>query len=339
VKFKLAAVAVAVAAALALTACGGGSGGGGGAGFVLPPPPPPAPPPPPPAPPPPAPAPIPSTRTFLYEALPVAGDSSAFAAHLNAQGARGFRFLSGFAFTTSPTTTEIVEGYVRDADATYSYETKPLTADNAAFLAQVNEAGARGFQWAGSYSVNGDIFYIYRKNNATPGTFSYRTVAMATSKADFLAQANSQGADGFYNVSPAFVAGGTSVAIYEKNSATGATYGYEVADFAGSDDAYLAQLNERGGRGFRYRTEYVFPDGGGVIYAKDLSQPATFSFYGLAPEGNSTAFIQQANTEGAKGAGLIGGMGLPSGSIQTLYFTPVNCSSGPLCMPVSLFGL
>lgn len=343
-KFKLAAVAVAVAATLALTACGGGGGGGGGGGFVLPPlpSPPPPPPPPPPAPPPPAPAPapIPSTRTFMYEALPVAADAAAFAANLNAQGARGFRFLSGFAFTTSPTTVETVEGYVRDMDATYSYETKPVSADSAAFLSQANEAGGRGFQWAGAYSVNGTMLYLYRRNNTAPGTFNYRVATSPSTKADFLAQSNSQGAEGFHTVTHSFIIGSSPVAtIYEKNTASSATYTYEIADPAGSDDAFMAQLNERGARGLRLRSEFIFSDGNGVIYAKDSSQSATFSAYSLAPEGNSVAFIQQANTEGAKGAGLIGGLVLPSGAIRTLYFTPVNCNSGSLCGPVSLFGV
>lgn len=347
-KFKRAAAALAVAGTLALVACGGGGGAGGGGGFPLlpgdggtPPPPPPAPAPaapPPPAPP--APAPVPATRTFMYEALPLAGDRGAFAANLNAQGARGFRFLSGFAFTTSPTTAEQVEGYVRDADTTYSYELHPITANNAAFLTQANEVGARGFQWVGSYIINGDQFYIYRKNNGAQGVFSYRVEPLSANKAGFLAQANGRGAEGFYNVAPAFLVGDPSaVSIYERNAAAGATYAYEIGDIAGNDTAYLAQLNERGGRGFRSRTEYLFGDGGGVIYAKDLSQSATFSFYTLEPQPGSTAFIQQANTEGAKGGGLVGGIGLPSGAIKTLYFKPLNCATGSLCVPVSLFGL
>ena len=276
----------------------------------------------------------------MYEALPVSGESNAFAASLNAQGARGFRFLSGFAFTTGPAAVEQVEGYVRDADTTYSYELHPVVASNADFLSQANEAGGRGFQWVGAYGVTGSQFYIYRKTASTAGTFSYRLVAQAKSKADYLAQANGQGAEGYYNVTLSFIAGDpAAVSIYEKNSAGNATYGYEIGDLGSDDAAYLAQLNERGSRGFRFRTAFGFSDGSGVIYAKDLSQSATFSFYGLTPATTSTTFIQQANAEGAKGSGLIGGLGLPGGDIQTLYFTPTNCNTGSLCVPVSLFGV
>jgi hypothetical protein len=104
------------------------------------------------------------------------------------------------------------------------------------------------------------------------------------------------------------------------------------------DTSFATQLNSEGARGYRFKGEFVFSDGTGAVFAKDLSQSATFSFYGLDPATTSVAFIQQANVEGAKGNGLIGGFVLPSGKIQTLYFTPGACK-GLLCTPVSLFGV
>ena len=341
--FKPAAVAAATAVLLALTACGGGGSGGGGNGFVLPPPPPPPPPPPAPAPAPtPAPAPVPNpgATTFLYEGLPVATTASAFFDSLAAQGARGFRFLSGFSFMSSPTTVDQVDGFVKTIDATYSYEKKPKATSNADLLNQLNEAGARGFQWAGELGVGSEVFNLYRKSSADTATYSYRVELQAASKAAYLTQANTQGASGFFNRTAAFGTGDPAgmVAVYEKSSVGNATFAYEMGDPINDHADYLAQFNERGARGFRFRTEFVFSDGGGVIYTKDLSQSATFSFYSLAPTTSTTTLIQQANAEGAKKAALLGHLALSSGEQKAYYFTPTDCNASPVCGPTSLFG-
>ncbi|MDA7415365.1 hypothetical protein PGB34_03220 [Xenophilus arseniciresistens] len=341
---RLSAIAAAAAAALAMTACGGGGGGGGFLPILPPPAPAPAPAPGPAPAPSPAPAPAPEpppapiTRTFLYEALPTAADSAAFLAQLNSQGARGFRFLSGFAFTTSPTTTEVVEGYVKDADTTYSYELLALPADRAAMQAQLDAQGARGFTWGGAYVAGKDFVYIYRKDNGSTASYSYRVLLAESGNGAFLTQANAQGAEGYFNTTTAFVVGTETVSVYEKASTGGATYGYELLDPTGDAAGFYAQLNAQGARGYRFRTEFLFSDAHKVVFAKDLSQASTFAFYGLPPESTSAAFIAQANAEGAKGNGLIGDYVLPGNANSTLYFTPKDCS-GLLCVPVGLFGL
>lgn len=307
----------------------------------------PAPPPgPAPAPQPPAPAPSPApepppspiTRTFLYEGLATPADSAAFLAQLNSQGARGFRFLSGFAFTTGPTTAEVVEGYVKDADSTYTYELLAPPADRTAMQAQLDAQGARGFSWGGAYIAGSDIVYIYRKDNSSAASYSYRVLLAESGNGAFLTQANAQGAQGYFNTTTAFGVGSDMVSVYEKASTGGATYGYELLDPPADDAGFYAQLNAQGARGYRFRTEFLFSDAAKVLYAKDLSQASSFSFYGLASQSSSAAFIAQANAEGAKSSGLIGDYGLPSGGISTLYFTPKDCS-GLLCVPVSLFGV
>ncbi|OEZ31085.1 hypothetical protein [Variovorax boronicumulans] len=343
--FKPAAVAAATAALLALTACGGGGSGGGGGGFVLPPPAPPPAPAPAPAPAPtpapaPAPAPNPGATTFLYEGLSAATTASAFFDSLAAQGARGFRFLSGFSFMASPTTVDQVDGFVKTIDATYSYEKKPQATSNADLLNQLNEAGARGFQWAGEWIVGGETFYFYRKSSAETATYSYRVELAPKSKADYLTQANTQGASGFFNRTAEFGTGDPAgmVTVYEKSSVGNATFAYEMGDPINDHADYLAQFNERGARGFRFRAELIFAGGNGVLYAKDLSQSTTFNFYSLAPATNTTALIQQANAEGAKKAALLGHLALSTGEQKAYYFTPTNCNASPVCGPTSLFG-
>lgn len=340
---------LAVATALAVSACGGGGGGGTMLPILPGPAPAPAPEPPPPAPAPPAPAPAPApapeppppaARTFLYETLPAATSTSAFLAQLNAQGARGLRLLGGLAFTQSPAGIELVEAYVRDtsASATYTYERQAPPADAAALAAQLEAQGARGFAWVGAYSVGGEISYIYQKQDASTTTFSYRVLPAQSAGADYLAQTNAQGAEGFFGFTPSYLIGGAAVAIYGKASGSAATFAYELLESPTADDAFMATLNSAGGRGFRLRTPYFFTEGARLVMVRDVSQSATFSFFGLAPAGNAAAFVAQANAEGAKGNGYLGDYALPSGAISTLYFDETGCVDSVLCRPSSFLG-
>lgn len=273
----------------------------------------------------------------MYEALPPVVNAADFLAQLNAQGARGFRFLSGFAFTTGPSSFEQVMGYVKDADMTYSYELPPSAADTTAFENQLNAQGARGFEWGGPIGVGGENRTIYRKVAGSASSYSYAVLAGAGTSASFLGQANGQGAGGYYYVTQQGI-GGAFVNVYRKDSQGSATYGYEVLANPGGDNDFFAQLNAQGARSYRFKTPYAFgSEGAKVIYEKDLSQAPAFSYYALDDQGSSAAFISQANAEGAKGSGLIGSYALPSGAIKTLYFTSTNCT-GFLCDTRMLFG-
>ena len=331
------------ALAATLAACGGGGGGGGGGGFaglpVVPAPAPAPPAPPPPAPPPPAPAPVPATRTFMYEALGPSADASAFLTRLNAQGARSFRFFGGFAFTISmsPYSAEVVEAYVKDAETSYAFELMPVAGSAADLQDQLNAQGARGFKWGGPYVIGGETRTLYRKDNNSSSTYTYAVLTAPGDSAGYLAQVNAQGGNGYFSVAGAYMVGGTTVLVYQKDSQGSATYGYEALGQPGSDADFLAQLESQGARGFRFKTGYVFSDGIRLLYEKDLSQSATFSYLNLQPAGNSADYIVQANAEGAKGNALVGDYGLPSGQIRTLYIRPANCT-GFLCDTRSLFG-
>lgn len=277
----------------------------------------------------------------MYEALPPAANAADFLAQLNAQGARGFRYFSGFAFPTGPASFEQVAGYVKDADVTYSYELPSTATDTTAFGSQLNAQGARGFMWGGPIIVGGANHTIYRKVAGSASSYSYAVLPGQASGSEtsayFLSQANGQGAGGFYYVTPQVV-GGASVNLYRKDSQGSATYGYEVLANPGTDGDFFAQLNAQGAANFRFKTPYAFgSEGIKVIYEKDLSQAPSFSYYALDDQGSSAAFIAQANAEGAKGNGLIGSYALPSGATKALYFTSANCT-GFLCDTRMLFG-
>lgn len=282
-------------------------------------------------------SPPPAIAAFIYEGITPATSRAQFLSNLNTQGTEGFRYLSDFAFAATPP--DQTSAFVKDLATTYSYEVSDVTVGGAAFVSQANSEGSRGFRWAGELAVNADIFYLYRKDNSSSATYSYTVLAQPSTQGEFLTQANAQGAIGFYDVSPSFSLGDASAsAIYEKNAESNATYGYEIKAVASDDAGFIAQLNSEGLRGYRFRTGFVFSDGNSQIFAKDLSQSSTFSFYGLDPAASSTAYIQQANGEGAKGNGLVGEFALPSTKIETLYFIPGACS-GMLCTSVSSFGI
>lgn len=333
---KLKLVFTAVAAAV-LVACGGGGGGGGGfsslpMGSVAPPDsgstpaPSPAPSP--------APAPAAAARTYMYEALSPAADKDAFLGHLNAEGARSFRFLTSLAFVSGQNVST-VETYVKDGSASYVYELLDTTTNRSAFQAQLDAQGARGFRWAGSYAVGGASVTLYRKEDA--GTYSYVLTTASSSSAGFLQEANAQGANGYLNLAPGFMVGTETVAIYEKGSAGGARYAYEFPSSPGSDADLLAQLNGQGARGFRFRSPYSFSDRSGLLYVQDGSQSSTFSFSALDPADGSAKWMEQVNAQGAQGHGLIGDYMMPSGQAKNLFFAAANCA-GELCNSTSLFG-
>ena len=271
----------------------------------------------------------------MYEGLANSADAAAFLQQLNAQGARGFRFVSGYIAPPD----DSIEAYVKDADTTYTYELQPEATTLADYEQQLNGQGAKGFTWGGSYAIGTTVFALYRKDNSSSATYTYKALPAATTSAAFLAQVNEQGAGGFYSLSPAYQVGDTSVSFYRKNTQSAATYGYEVLDSPGSADDFYAQLNAQGAKGLRFRTEFAFNgEAPKTIYEKDLSQAATFAFFGGPVPKSSADFIAFANTEGAKGNGLVGPYQLPGGVGATLYYTPGSCS-GFLCDVRNLFGL
>jgi hypothetical protein len=273
----------------------------------------------------------------MYEALPPAADAAAFLDRLNAQGARAFRFFSGLAFPTGPASAEVVDAYVKDAEATYSFELLPDASSASALQDQLNAQGARGFKWGGPYVVGGQSRTLYRKDNSSASNYTYAVLTAPADSAGYLSQTNAQGASGYYSVGGAYLVGGTTVLVYQKDTQGSATYRYEALDQPGSDADFLAQFEAQGARGFRFKTGYVFSDGTRLLYEKDIAQSATFSYQNLQPAGNSADYIVQANAEGAKGNALVGDYMLPSGQIRTFYIRPANCT-GFLCDTRSLFG-
>jgi hypothetical protein len=197
--------------------------------------------------------------------------------------------------------------YVKNGDATYVYELKTPPADAGAFLSQANEAGSRGLRWVGAMSVGGTAptVMMYRKDSDVDATYTYHTEASATDKDAFLSQINAQGAAGYFNTAPGYVLGGVNTAVFEKSSAGGATYAYELGATATDTNGALAQFEEKGARGFRYRFPYLLGGGfNGSVFVKDLSQSSTFNYQALSDEATLDADIAQSNAWARTGTAL-----------------------------------
>jgi hypothetical protein len=144
------------------------------------------------------------SRTYEYELLPSAPvvDGAALMAELNAQGARGYRWLGPLIVGTS-----FVNAYVSDvSDTTYSYEGRPGSGllgidDIDAFVATANEMGAAGAQYVTSMNVDGGTAtLLVFETNSAPMVRSYSAVAapLDTPLDSLVADINAQAAAGSF---------------------------------------------------------------------------------------------------------------------------------------------
>lgn len=266
-----------------------------------------------------------STFTSRFEALTSAGDAPSFLTQLNAEGAKGFRYVGDEFFSGDGTTLHSI--YVNDGSAaTYTYELPATQTTQSAYLAQLNSEGARGFRY------DSDLTYgtLYR-NDSSSATYSYQFQSNNASPADFLVQANAQGQAGYWFVGPTSI-GGAFLNLYAKNGASSATYAYEAPAAPASASDFVTQANAEGARGFRAKGTQVFGSSSATVYVKDQTQSPTFTYQTATPQTTSAAFITQSNTLGAQGNAYFSDMafGGSAASIVSVYFVPKNCT-GFLC--------
>ncbi|MEK6349144.1 MAG: hypothetical protein V4764_16795 [Burkholderia sp.] len=266
-----------------------------------------------------------STLTPRFEALTPAADAASFLTQLNAEGAKGFRYVGDEFFSGDGTTLHSI--YVNDGSAgTYTYELPATQTTQSAYLAQMNSEGARGFRY------DSDLTYgtLYRHDGSS-ATYSYQFQSNNASPADFLAQANTQGQSGYWFVGPYFI-GGAFLNLYAKNGASSATYAYEAPAAPATASDFVTQANAEGARGFRAKGTQVFGGSSATVYVKDQTQSPTFTYQTVAPQTTSAAFVTQSNTLGAQGNGYFSDMafGTSPSSIVSVYFVPKNCT-GFLC--------
>jgi hypothetical protein len=193
---------------------------------------------------------------FSYRSLDTPTTPAAFETQLNTQGAERFRFggvLSSGSY------------FYRDdnSDRTFSYRVLPLPAASSDFLTQANAEGAAGYFFVLPYFISSASYAIYAKESGA-ATYSYAvqpSTDFNSTPADFVNQANTQGANGFkFRTSYQFSDGSRNV--YVKDTAQSATYTWKTNDNAASVAALVAQANTEGAGGFVYLGARVFfPNG------------------------------------------------------------------------------
>lgn len=269
-------------------------------------------------------------RTPLYEALPYVTERSALLAQMNAQGARGFQYISGLLVGA-----EFVNLYVKDQNTTFSYTAQDSASTTSDLLVQLNGFGARGYRFDGPLTSGN---YYVRDNTASLLTYSYELPTAPTTTSAFLTQANDRGASGFYFVFT-YLIGSNAVAIYGKDTNAG-RYLYELhpsTDVNASADDFVTQANVQGQRGFKFATGFFFNDGSRNIYVKDSAQSASFSYKASASVSPGAALVTQANAEGPLNFIYAGGMiFFPDGyggaqQPRNIYVNPANCAGWVMC--------
>jgi len=300
------------------------------------------------------------SRTFTYEGLAPAAntlnspgtDPTSFLALLNQEGAKGYHYLYDTRLTicTSEACPAIwsppdLSLFVNDGLASsYAYELLPNPGNTADFIAQANAEGAKGYQymaWTDVFAGGIPTAYaLYRKDGSSTATYTYvAEVAGPMASVDaFVAQANARGQSGYYFYGHTRNADFAQANLYVKNNASKAIYTY-THDAEASVKPYIEymtairdQLSSEGAKGYfpiyRLRPAIDIPadDPLTILYMKDQTQAATFTFHFQVPGGPSDV-INLVNSYGAQGYSPWN-IGIAR---YTLFFRATNCSGGWLC--------
>jgi hypothetical protein len=278
---------------------------------------------------------------------------------INAVSATGYRYLSSI----QESGLEPFQGfYVNDSrNHTYTlelvlqtglYATDDLAA--AAFSDQLNQEGAKGYRYSGSKLAAADAdgylrdYNIYIKDTNSTATYSYILDTPPGDSSAFLTQANKYGASGYWFKGIWDEILTPSMAMYEKDSTSNASYTYQILDTPTNDThqvAWIAQANSQGAQGYRALRIKVVPwstSSNIWVYVKDANQSATFAYQSVIdPETKDSSggytlpktnagVVTQANSFGTQGYWFLGDF-----PVDSIFIEPINCNNFQLCGPTA----
>jgi hypothetical protein len=210
-----------------------------------------------------------SNTTYTYEILDTLSTKDPFVAQMNAQGARGYAFYG-------PTTAGTI--YVKESgSATYAYEalSATTTATNAGFLAQISPQGDRGFAYIGAYIFGANLantVNFYGKVNGSAAKYGYRLEPLLDNANTFIAQANTQGQQG-YKLQGGLVFTGEPTgsaaqfrALYVKDTTQSASFEWKAISIASTPSSFVTQATNEASSGYLYWSGYVFTDGAANVF-------------------------------------------------------------------------
>ncbi|MDO4232580.1 MAG: hypothetical protein Q4D19_10655 [Lautropia sp.] len=244
-----------------------------------------------------------SNWRYAYTVASGIQDLNSFSKHLNAVGSAGYRFISPFYFTGNNVISVSMVS-VKDVDEKYEYQIVKAEQDGQKKLELLNEKGASGYQYYGDVAFGLDFYSAFVKNVSNPGKYHYRTVSLSVYPEQFVSKANAQGDDGYKYFGVFF----TNLVRQEwlfmtnENAHTKSVYRYKVAKKAPDLASFMAQINEHGEQGYRYKGQDISI---GTIFIRDETQNAKFSYISNGVHTMPDEFHQNASLLGSKGYGIM----------------------------------
>jgi hypothetical protein len=203
----------------------------------------------------------------------------------------------------------------------------PNTVSFEARKAIYNELGQRGYRYVAKADAH--RWGVFVKGPAG-AVYSYRFLPGPTQVAltgdQLAAEANELGAQGFLPIA----AGSVDERLYVKDSQSKARYVHEALPPPAHRAALEAQLHAQGLRGFRFRSMQGPSGAERMLYVKDATQSAVFS-YGVRLYWSG--YLQRLDIEAARGYLFLSRTYLTLGGIfagYELFYRATNCT-GVLC--------
>lgn len=264
-----------------------------------------------------------------YRLLPAATDFGGALAAMNAQGAQGYAFFASLFPAANPMT--VGDFYISDtahAGSRLEYATEPDVASADAALAQMNARGAQGYAYKGSTTYGTNLSMeqrsLYVKDTSRSATYSYerQPLSSATTRTDYEAQLNAQGARGYRIVGPLMV-GNDEFNLYVKDN-SGATYSYSLHDWIGNfgvadGAALLQQLTGMGAQGYMYQAGMALPGGAVVQFEKSSAQNGAIEYTVDESQPDSLdQVLTRLNARAAQGFFLLGDVMANDGKTWTV---------------------
>lgn len=176
-----------------------------------------------------------------------------------------------------------------------------------------------------------EIVALYTRNSSLTAAYIYEALEPDNTEAGRLTQLNIQGSRGFRFVSD-FVFGGTTTrSLYARDTAVAARYVYQLLESSADVTPFLAQLNEQGNSGSRYRGAIFLSTDSATrsIFVSRPEQGARYAYQLESPASSAEAFVTRANELGAER--LLYQSDLVFGTeIRSLYVDVTQCVCQPL---------
>ena len=239
--------------------------------------------------------------------------------------------LNGNLYTTNAITDDctVVATFAAVSKAlTFRYETQPDPGNSVDFLKLLNQEGAKGYSYLfdnnnNYYNTHGldDLrdYSLPFVNDGSGQVYSYELLNVPGNMADFITQANEEGARGYRydaivgwvfvmdinNNLPTTYTLGAGI-LYRKDSSSSATYTYALEPATDNVSDQVVQASQRGQSGYLLilpRIARVSVNGADLynLYVKNNSSNAVYVYESNTSVTLDKELLAQLNSEGAKG--------------------------------------